>query len=59
MYLFCRDDICYCSSSMHMDATPTFAILDRLISRCVMQMFLITSRSGCNEGWLVNGVRRV
>lgn len=44
---------------MHMDATPTFLSLDSLISRCVMQMFLITVRSGCNEGWLVNGVRRV
>lgn len=38
----------YCSSFMHMDATPTFAISDRLISRCIMHIFLITVRSGCN-----------
>jgi len=44
---------------MHMDATPTFATSDRLISHCIMHMFLITVRSGSNEGWLVNGVRRV
>jgi antibiotic biosynthesis monooxygenase (ABM) superfamily enzyme len=44
---------------MQMVATPTFAIIDRLISRCIMHMFFITVRSGCNEGWLVNGLRKV
>jgi hypothetical protein len=43
---------------MHMDATPTFAILDRLISRCIMHMFLIT-RSASNEGWCEEGVKEV